>query len=313
MARQFQDLGFGTKAAEAQARLLNRDGSFNIRRKGLAFFESFSGYHYLISISWWQFCVWILGTYVAMNALFGGVYYLIGTNSLAGIDGQTPFEQYIECFFFSTQTFTTVGFGRVAPVGNLANTVSALESMTGLLSFALATGLLYGRFSRPVARIIFSRHAVVAPYNGGGEGAKTGFMFRIANQRSNQLIEIEATLTLVWLEDVGGGHRARQFHELELERKSLKFFHLSWTVVHPIDSTSPLFGVTKEQLDASEAEFLIILKAFDDTFSQTVYSRTSYKAHEVVFDHKFKGIIRTGEDGVTEIELDKIHDHERVS
>jgi len=309
--QQFQDLGFGTKAAEAQARLLNRDGSFNIRRKGLPFFESFSGYHYLISIPWWQFSLWILCSYIIINACFGGVYYLIGASSLSGIDGQTPFRQYIECFFFSTQTFTTVGFGRVAPVGDVANTISALESMTGLLSFALATGLLYGRFSRPVARILYSRHAVVAPYNGGDEEAKTGFMFRVANQRSNQLIEIEATLSLVWLENVGG-RRVRQFHELEIERKSVKFFHLSWTVVHPIDPSSPLYGITKEQLDASEAEFLIILKAFDDTFSQTVYSRTSYKAHEVAFDHKFVGIIRTASDGITEIDLDKIHDHERV-
>lgn len=310
MAKRFQDLGFGTKAVESSARLINRDGSFNIRRKGLPFYESFSIYHYLISMPWWQFALLILCGYVVMNALFGAVYYMIGTQYMAGVDGRTAFEQYIESVFFSTQTFTTVGYGRVAPVGYATNTVAAIESLTGLLSFALATGLLYGRFSRPVARIIFSKHALIAPYN-GENGATTGFMFRVANQRVNQLIDVEATLNMVWLEEQNG-KLVRQFHELELERRKVNFFHLSWTIVHPIDQTSPLWGITKEQFNASDAEFLIILKGFDDAFAQTVHARTSYKAHEVTFSHKFKGIIRTGPDGVTEIDLDRIHEHEPV-
>ncbi|MDP4199930.1 MAG: ion channel [Bacteroidota bacterium] len=314
MAHQkFQDLGFGTKAAEAQARLLNRDGSFNIRRKGQPFFEAFSGYHYLISIPWWQFSLWLFGAYVLINAGFGAVYYAVGLSGLSGIDGRTAMSQYFESVFFSAQTFTTVGFGRIAPVSALASTVAALESMAGLLSFALATGLLYGRFSRPVARIIYSGAAVVAPYRAPESKATSGLMFRVANQRSNQLIEVEAIVTLGWVEVTEKGERVRRFHQLELERNKVNFFHLSWTVVHPIEPESPLYGITQEQLDAADAEFLIILKAFDDTFSQTVYSRTSYKAHEVLFGHKFGPIIRTAPDGVTEIQLDKIHNHERVS
>jgi inward rectifier potassium channel len=303
MARQrYQDLGFGERAAEARVRLLNRDGSFNVRRKGLPFFTTFSAYHYLIQISWWKFNALVLFSYVLANALFGAVYMAIGTAGLNGIDGHSIAERYLQSVFFSTQTFTTVGFGRIAPVGTLANIVAAFESLTGLLSFALATGLIYGRFSRPVARIIFSRNAVVAPYNN-----VTGFMFRVANQRANQLIDVTATVTLSRLEDIDG-RKARRFHELDLERDRVNFFHLSWTVVHPIDQHSPLFGVTKDLLDESDAEFLIIIKGFDDTFSTNVHTRSSYKSREVVYNGKFQSIIRTGTDGVTEIELDKIHD-----
>ena len=149
---------------------------------------------------------------------------------------------------------------------------------------------------------------MIAPYEN-----ITGFMFRVANQRKNQLIDVEAEVTLSRLEVSGDGSRRRKFYPLDLERRTVTFFHLSWTVVHPIDEHSPLFRVSKEQLDASDAEFLILLRAFDDTFSQTVHTRTSYKSKEVIFGQKFKGIIQVGEDGMTEIELDKIHDYEGVA
>ncbi len=306
MQRRFEDLGIGTKAAESKVRLLNRDGSFNVRRKGLPFLTWFSGYHYLISLPWWKFNLIILFGYIAINALFGAIYFAVGLDQMAGIDGHTGFEQYLECVFFSTQTFTTVGFGRTAPVGIGANIVASLEALAGLVTLAFGTGLLYGRFSRPVAKIMFSEHAVIAPYEG-----INGFMFRVANQRKNQLIDVNTTVTLSRLES-HNGTPARRFHVLELERKQVTFFHLSWTVVHPIDESSPLYGVTQDQLEASDAEFLIVMRAFDDTFSQTVHARTSYKAKEVVFGHKFKGIINIGQDGMTEIELDKLHDHEQV-
>ncbi len=306
--RRFEDLGIGTKASESRLRMLNRDGSFNVRRKGLRFSTWFSGYHYLISIRWWKFNLLIVLTYIAINACFGAIYFALGLNGLSGIDGHTLAEQYLQAIFFSTQTFTTVGFGRIAPVGNGANIVAAFESLAGLLSFAFATGLVWGRFSRPVAKIIFSHNAIIAPYE-----KITGFMFRVANQRKNQLIDVEAIVTLSRLESSSDGTQTRKFYPLDLERRSVTFFHLSWTVVHPIDEQSPLFGVTEAQLNASEAEFLILLKAFDDTFSQTVHARTSYRTKEVVFGQKFKSIIQTGADGMTEIELDKIHDHENAA
>ena len=304
---RFEDLGIGAKAAQSRLRLVNRDGTFNVRRKGLPFHKWFSGYHYLISIPWWKFNLILFSAYVAINAFFGAIYLLIGTQGLAGIDGSSMMQRYLQTFFFSTQTFTTVGFGRIAPVGTGANITASLEALTGLLSFAFATGLLYGRFSRPVAKIIFSRNALIAPY-----GNSTAFMFRSSNQRVNQLIDVGATVTLSRLERMENGERARKFYTLDLERHSVALFYLSWTVVHPITESSPLFGVSKQQLDESDAEFLILLRAFDDTFSQDVHARTSYKNSEVVFGHKFKSIIRTAQDGMTEIELDKIHDYEEA-
>jgi inward rectifier potassium channel len=309
MAKQqhFDDLGIGSKAAESRVRLVNRDGTFNVRRKGLPFLKWFSGYQYLISIPWWKFDLILFGGYIAINAFFGSIYLLTGTDGLAGIEGHSMMERYLQTFFFSTQTFTTVGFGRIAPVGTGANITASLEALAGLLSFAFATGLLYGRFSKPVAKIIFSQTALVAPYQN-----ITGFMFRSSNQRANQLIDVGATVTLSRLERMPNGERARKFYTLELERHSVALFYLNWTVVHPINESSPLFGVTKEQLDESEAEFLILLKAFDDSFSQYVHARTSYKSNEVVFGHKFKSIIHTASDGMTEIDLDKIHDYEEA-
>ncbi len=308
MANQrFQDLGFGGKAAEARTRLLNRDGSFNIRRKGLPFQRWFSAYHYLILIPWWKFNLFLFIGYVAINAVFGLIYLALGVDGFAGMESHSLTQRYLDSFFFSTQTFTTVGYGRISPMGVGANATAALESLAGLLSFAFATGLLYGRFSRPVARIMFSEHALVAPYQD-----HTALMFRVANERTNQLIDIEAVFTMVRLEDDGTGKRVRRFYELELERQKLSFFHLSWTVVHPITQSSPLWGVTKEQLDHSDAEFLIIMKAFDDTFSQNVHTRMSYKHKEVLYGRKFKGILRTSEDGMTEINLGQLHDHEAV-
>jgi inward rectifier potassium channel len=305
--RHFEDLGFGTKAAESRVRLINRDGSFNVRRKGLPFLKWFSAYHYLIQIPWWKFNLLIVAAYVAINAVFGALYMMVGLDGLAGIDGHTTLERYLQSIFFSSQTLTTVGFGRIAPVSYGANITAAFESLVGLMSLALATGLLYGRFARPIAKIIFSRHAVIAPYEN-----ISGFMFRVANQRTNQLIEVEATLNMSRLETTSDGRKTRRFHELPLERDRVNFFHLSWTVVHPVDERSPIYGLTKEQLEESDAEFLIMLKGFDDTFSQDVHARTSYKAREIMYGRKFKGIIRTDEDGFTEIDLAKIHDHEEA-
>jgi inward rectifier potassium channel len=305
--RHFEDLGFGTKGAESRVRLINRDGSFNVHRKGLPFLKWFSAYHYLIQIPWWKFNLLIVAAYVAINAMFGVIYMVVGLDGMTGIDGHTTLERYMQSIFFSSQTLTTVGFGRIAPVSYGANITAAFESLVGLMSLALATGLLYGRFARPVAKIIFSRHALIAPYEN-----LAGFMFRVANQRTNQLIEVEATLNMSRLETTSDGRKIRKFHELLLERDRVNFFHLSWTVVHPIDERSPIYGVTKEELEETDAEFLIMLKGFDDTFSQDVHARTSYKAREIMYGRKFKSIIRTAEDGFTEIDLAKIHDHEEA-
>ncbi len=210
----------------------------------------------------------------------------------------------MEAFFFSSQTLTTLGYGRISPVGTLASAAAAVESMMGLLGFALATGLLYGRFSKPEARILYSHNAVIAPFKD-----KTALMFRIVNERKNQLIEVEASLTLSLKSDQVN---VRRFLALTPDIKKINFFPLNWTIVHSIDEESPLFGLTEQEANDLDAEVIVLIKAFDDTFSQTVYSRSSYKYSEIIWGAKFKSMMELGTPQGTILHLDKLNDFEKV-
>jgi inward rectifier potassium channel len=227
--------------------------------------------------------------FLATNVLFAAIYLGLGMEHFVRSGGDGRLDRMLDAFFFSAQTLTTVGYGHISPGSHLVSAVAAFESLLGLLSFALATGLLYGRFSRPHARIRFSQQGIVAPFQGG-----TGFMFRFVNLRSNQLIEVEATVVLSFLDGEGN---TRRFLTLPLERKRINLFPTSWTVVHPIDEASPLFGLTAEDLRQAQAEFIVLIKAFDDTFSQTIYQRTSYIATEVAWGVRFKPMASSGTDG----------------
>ncbi len=301
---EYKDLGFGTKVSNQGKRLINRDGSFNVDKKGLSFKESLSFYHSLLTMSWLRFNTIVVLAYIGINLFFAVLYLIIGTQHLEGIRGVAPLDRFLDSFFFSVQTFTTVGYGRINPAGFWAELIASFESLSGLMGFALATGLLYGRFSRPNAKLIYSKNALIAPYRD-----TTAFEFRLANTRKNQLIDVEIKVMLSRKEIINGS-KERKFYELSLERTKVSFFSLSWTVVHPIDQDSPLFEITKEKLTESDAEFLILLKGFDDTFSQSVHSRMSYKFDEVMFGYKFKSIFIEGDIDITTIDLSKINDIE---
>ncbi len=197
----------------------------------------------------------------------------VGLEHLTGISGLNTSDKFIEAFFFSAQTITTLGYNRVSPDGTLANIIAATESMLGSLTFALATGLLYGRFSKPTATMKYSSHAVMAPYKN-----INGFMFRVVNPNNNQSVEVEVTLTLSLKNE---NSQARNFHQLEVERPKVIFFPTMWTIVHPVIAESPIYGLSETELIEKDAEFIFMTKAFDESFSQTVYSKSSYKAIEV--------------------------------
>ncbi len=301
---EFQDLGFGSKAG-GSGRLLNRDGSFNLKRKGQSFLQSFSPYHWLISISWQHFLLVIVLLYFTMNLLYAFIYYFLGVEThLAGAITNTEQEKFMEAFFFSAQTLTTVGYGRISPIGFFSSFIAAMEALTGVLSFALVTGILYGRFSKPTANILFSDNAIFAPYRN-----INAFMFRIINGRSNQLIEIEVQVTMSYTTREENNTTQRRYAQLKLERDKVNFFPMTWTIVHPIDSNSPLEGLSIKDLEDADAEFFIIIKAFDDTFCQTVYSRGSYKSNELLSGVKFVPNFANDPDGSTVLFLDKINDH----
>lgn len=294
------DLGFGNQPVTANQRLMNADGSSNIKRIGLPLFRTSDTYNWLISMSWKKFLLIILIVYLLVNTFFALVYVGIGIEHLQGASGVSPRDHFFDAFFFSAQTISTVGYGHISPDGFITSCVAAFESMLGLLAFALATGLLYGRFSRPNAKIIYSDKMVIAPYKEG-----KGLMFRLANLRNNQLIEIEVQVVLSYNETVNG-KVSRRFYPLELERAKIGLLTLSWTVVHPIDEHSPIFQKTAQDLADAEVEILVLLKAFDDTFSQTVHTRTSYRDEDILHDAKFSNIFSKDGNGRTAIDLSRI-------
>jgi inward rectifier potassium channel len=294
------DLGFGTQPVSANQRLMNADGSSNVRRTGLPIFRSADTYNWLISMSWKKFLFIILIAYLVVNTLFATLYVSIGIEHLKGADGISPRDHFFDAFFFSAQTISTVGYGHISPDGFATSCLAAFESMLGLLAFALATGLLYGRFSRPTAKVVYSPNMVIAPYK-----KIKGLMFRLANLRNNQLIEIEVQVVMSYNELVDG-KKIRRFYPLELERAKIGLLTLSWTVVHPIDEHSPIFEKTAEELADAEVEILVLLKAFDDTFSQTVHTRTSYRDEDIIHNAKFSSIFSRDGNGRTTLDLSRI-------
>jgi inward rectifier potassium channel len=280
-----RDLGFGAVVArESHKRLLNRDGSFNVSREGLSLWASLNPYHLLLTISWPKFIGLVVALYLVANTLFAFIYVLCGEDALAGESLRGIDSVFLRSFFFSVQTLATIGYGHVHPVGLAANVVVTIEALVGLLGVALVTGMLFARFSRPTARILFSDHAIIAPYHG-----VTALEFRLTNARRNQLLELSLKVIMAFFVE-SGGRRIRRFAQLELERDKVAFFPLSWTVVHPINENSPLWQKSSEDLAAMDAEFLILLTAIDETFSQTVHARSSYQHDDLIWNAKFGDI-----------------------
>lgn len=275
---ELRDLGFGTRVSQqSRQRLLNRDGSFNVFRRGLTFFGRVDPFHALLTMSWRRFFAISFAFYVGINVVFALGYALCGPGALAGVP-EAGFPQRLPgAFFFSVETFTTVGYGNIAPVSLAADLLVTIEAFVGLLATALVTGLLFARFSRPVASIGFSSQAVVAPYRGG-----TALMFRMINRRRSELSSLEARVVLALAEE-RHGIRARRFHTLPLERPHVAFFPLAWTVVHPIDGDSPLWGVEPADLADRDTELLVLVTAVDDAQAQTTQARTSYRWDEIVW------------------------------
>ena len=306
---EFKDLGFGTEVARGvRRRLLNRNGSFNVVREGLNPFSSLSLYHWLLTISWPKFLGFITASYIAVNTLFALAFLLCGPDALQSSSASFAGQPFYRAFFFSVDSFATIGYGNVIPMGVAANTLVTIEALLNILGIALATGVIFNRFSRPSTRILYSRNAIVAPYFD-----KTALEFRIANGRSSQLIEVQIQVILTKLERTAGT-TVRKFYDLDLERRRVVFFALSWTVVHPIDPSSPMWGLTEKDLIETDAEVLILLTGTDETLSQIVHSRSSYKAEEIVWGAKFANMFMRNEaDGIIGMNLNRIHEIESVA
>lgn len=302
-AKADKNTGFGTNASSYGGRFVNKDGKANVEKRGMNVFQRISWYHTMIDMPGWRFILVILTFYVAINFIFASIYYGIGIEHLNGIsNADSEWVKFGQAYFFSAQTFTTVGYGHISPSGFLTSALSAGEALIGLLSFAIATGLFFGRFSKPTAFLKFSHNAIIAPY-----AENTALMIRITPFKNTNFTDAEAKMTLgMSIEE--NGKMTNKFYVLELELDRINALTLSWTLVHPITEDSPLYKFTNTDFKNTNGEILVFIKTFDDMFSNTVAARTSYTFDEVVYGAKFEPMYtRSTDNSKTILNLDKLN------
>jgi inward rectifier potassium channel len=296
--------GFGVNSSDYGGRFVNKNGKPNVAKKGVGYFEKISWYHILLDMSREKFLLTIFLFYLFINLLFAFIYFLLGIDKLGGIVTHSKLHEFVEEFFFSCQTLTTVGYGRISPVGFLASAISSLEALIGLLTLAVITGLLYGRFSRPRAYIRFSENALLAPFHEGN-----AIMFRLVPFKNTTRTDAEAKVTLGLMVEENG-KIVNKFYQLALEYKMVNALNLSWTIVHPINETSPFYNFTEDDFRNAQGEILVFVKAFDDMFSNTVVTRTSYLLDEIIIGAKFNPMYHKSEqDNKTILHLNKLNSY----
>jgi inward rectifier potassium channel len=297
-----EDMGLGDKVVqENRTRFINKDGSFNVHSKGMFERGSFSPYHAILSTSWPRFFLGVLGYYLFVNLAFTFLYMLCGRSAFPLLESFNIAGRFGQLFYYSVQIISTLGSSPLHPATTASQIVLALESMIGLFGFALGASLMFARFSNPSTKILFSEKAVISPYN-----KETGFMVRIINGRSNELINVEATLTLAMQDENG----KRQFKLLSLERNKVLIFPLNWTIVHPINTESPLHKLTEQDLAERDAEFVLAITGTDQDISRVVYSRTSYIYDEVLVGAKFASIIERDSMGTVIVDPSRVSEIE---
>lgn len=300
-----ENSGFGSRAS---GRFINKDGLPNVRRKGINVFNRLSWYHTMLNLSSFQFLSYLVVMYIFINFIFATIYYLIGVEHLTGIDKSNPLNEFIDVFFFSSQTFTTVGYGRIAPIGFLASLVATFEAFLGLLTFAIATGLFYGRFSRPRAYLRFSDIAVIAPFQNA-----TALMFRLAPFKNNALTDADVTLSAAIEVNENSGVKSN-FYRLETHLSKINTLALNWTIVHRIDENSPFFRFSANDFKNTNIEIIVHVRAFDEVFSNTVVQRSSYVSEEIIYGAQFVPMYYPSlSEESTVLDLDKISQYKKVN
>jgi inward rectifier potassium channel len=291
-------------AMQSRYRSLNRNGRFNVQAVGLHGVWLTDLYHSLLTLPWTSFMGLVLMGYFALNLFFAEAYLLCGPNALQGM-ALASGSRFEHAFFFSVQTIATIGYGGITPNSLSANILVTVESLIGMLSLALVTGLFYARFARPSSRIAFSHWAVIQTHD-----KVPSLMFRMVNRRRNQLVEAHVDVILLRDEKTEEGETFRNFHDLKLERAHSAVLPVSWTVVHPIDQDSPLYGLTNEDMIRQSAEIIVSLSGVDETFSQSVFSRYSYVPDEILWNYRFKDMLQRSPGGSLRVYVERIHDVE---
>jgi inward rectifier potassium channel len=279
-----KEYGFGNTTFANNQRIINKDGSFNVNRIGLNFFDKFSLFHFMINSKWITFISLVVLGYFLSATFFAMIYYTLGISHFNGVVVLDKISIFLEFFFYSTQTFATVGYGRINPASATASLVSSVDALTGVLYFAIVTGMLFARFSMPKTKILFAENAVVAKYQEG-----TAIMFRIANQLPQPLqnASVRVIASYIMKEQLN----TRQYFELQLERNEIVFFATSWTIVHPITEESPFYNLSINAFNELEPEFLMQLKVYDPSYNQDVFINTSYRKEEFEWHKRYAPIL----------------------
>lgn len=301
--------GFGAKSLQTDIRIFDKYGKPNIQKKGLSFFEKYSAYHTIVELSWTKFYLILFLFYFIINLFFACIYFSLGTDSL-NTNFQTIYlwDFFIECYFFSSQTLTTVGYGHLSPNNFWASLIASIEAIIGVLGLAVATSLLYSKFIRPKSFIKFSNNILITPHK-----ENNALMFRMAPFKNTQLSESEVFLSMVLKVEENGIFENKYFR-LDTEISKISSFILSWTVVHPINENSPIFGFTKEDLINSKMELIIYLKSFDDKYGNNVVKNHSYISDDLVWGAKFKPMFMADEsNNITVLDFDLLNDYDEIS
>lgn len=259
-------------------------------------------YHNILTVSWPWFFVQLAAVFGVTNLVFATLY-AIDRN---GIANAHP-GRFADSFFFSVQTLGTLGYGVMSPRTLYTNLLVTVESFAGILIISLFTGIIFARFSRPMARVLFSKVAVVAPF----DGVPT-LMFRTANQRGEAIMDASIVVTLARQYTTLEGVTMRRFQELKLMRSSNSLFALSWTVMHPIDQDSPLYGLTLEDMDALDMELVVMLNGLDEILADRIYARHAYWADEIVWNHRFVDVISVTNGGERMLDLTRFHETREI-
>ena len=298
------ETGLGTNTSLSGGRFFKNNGNPNLDVTGLPFWQRLNIYHSLLSMPTWKFLLVIIGFFVMTNLIFAGLYLSIGINHLGGMVASNDAEKFGEAFFFSAQTFTTVGYGRINPIGFAASLTASMEALIGLMSFALATGLLYGRFARPRAYIRYSKNALFAPFRDG-----IALMYRMVPYTKNYLVNVEVKITLAMRIEEEGQQKTR-FYNMPLDISKANTMTANWTLVHIINEESPIYGFSKQDLMNAHAELLVFVQGFDESFSNTVISRGSYSYEDFVYGAKFVPMYHpNAENSRTILHLDKLDEY----
>ena len=295
-----KDPGLGSTFNSKISRFINEDGSYNIKRKG-----GLSGikdiYKFLIDLSWWRFIGLAFTMYLIINLVFAGAYVLIGIDQISGLNND--FHPFVSAFFFSNQTLTSVGYGQLAPIGLGANSLAAFESFIGLIIIALITGLLYGRFSKPTSKIAFSKNVIISPFQ-----ETSALMLKMVNKRNSTLLNTSVKIMLILDNADNPNFSTKEYHRLNLQIDDIHFFPLTWTIVHEINSESPLYQLSLNEIKARNAEVIVLVEAFDETHHQTVLERQSYGGDQWLSNVKFARNFRTNSNGEIELYVNELND-----